>query len=124
MKKITILIILPFLFLSGCNPVVENNQGKTTKSQSASSCEIDTDCELPADYAIRSNCPYSTACKDETCWVVCPMWEHQTIDQGFVSYDVECQSDHQCDCSGWDSQGQFECNCHNKQCSAFIEMIN
>jgi len=34
-------------------------------------CQQDTDCILPMSYAIRSNCPYETRCKEEKCEVVC-----------------------------------------------------
>jgi len=35
-------------------------------------CKMDGDCELPMDYAIRSNCPYSMRCIEKMCTVVCP----------------------------------------------------
>lgn len=36
------------------------------------SCEVDEDCPLPPDYAIRSNCPYESRCIAKTCTVICP----------------------------------------------------
>lgn len=35
-------------------------------------CANDDDCLVPADYAIRSNCPYEARCLDNKCTVVCP----------------------------------------------------
>lgn len=36
------------------------------------SCQVDTDCELPFDYAIRSSCPFSAVCLEHSCVVICP----------------------------------------------------
>jgi hypothetical protein len=36
------------------------------------SCFNDFDCDLPFDYAIRSNCRYIATCINERCAVVCP----------------------------------------------------
>ncbi|MDD3794062.1 MAG: hypothetical protein PHI37_04570 [Candidatus Gracilibacteria bacterium] len=36
------------------------------------SCNIDSDCETPMDYMIRSNCPYTSKCLEKKCSVVCP----------------------------------------------------
>lgn len=35
-------------------------------------CSQDTDCLLPADYAIRSSCPYESRCIESACTVICP----------------------------------------------------
>jgi len=35
-------------------------------------CKSNKDCSLPADYALKSNCPYKMACIDESCVVICP----------------------------------------------------
>lgn len=36
------------------------------------SCQVDTECETPPEYAIQSNCPYDSLCIENTCTVVCP----------------------------------------------------
>lgn len=36
------------------------------------SCQANTECETPAEYAIQSNCPYDTACIEGSCAVICP----------------------------------------------------
>lgn len=35
-------------------------------------CQSDDDCELPMDYAIRSDCPYQIECRADKCTVICP----------------------------------------------------
>lgn len=35
-------------------------------------CQADTDCDTPAEYLLRSNCPYTSLCLDNKCVVVCP----------------------------------------------------
>lgn len=36
------------------------------------SCNSDHDCLLPADYAIRSSCPYESRCIEGSCTIICP----------------------------------------------------
>jgi hypothetical protein len=36
-------------------------------------CQIDADCVTPAEYLIRSNCPYFSKCLNGYCSVVCPL---------------------------------------------------
>lgn len=35
-------------------------------------CEKDSECETPAEYLIRSNCPYTSKCIENKCSVICP----------------------------------------------------
>lgn len=42
------------------------------------SCEQDSDCILPADYAIRSICPYEARCVEGSCQVICPWDENDS----------------------------------------------
>lgn len=35
-------------------------------------CKHDNDCELPAEYAIQSRCPFVAICLKSSCNVVCP----------------------------------------------------
>lgn len=37
-------------------------------------CVVDSDCILPFDYAIKSNCPYVTKCINQECAVICPIY--------------------------------------------------
>jgi hypothetical protein len=50
---------------------LENYQ--TVEKQSAS-CERDSDCVLPMEYAIRSSCPFTAICVKRSCEIVCPSW--------------------------------------------------
>lgn len=35
-------------------------------------CDYNSDCNLPSNYAIQSNCPYQSVCMQNTCTVICP----------------------------------------------------
>ncbi len=35
-------------------------------------CTVDSDCETPQEYLVRSDCPYQSICVDGKCSVVCP----------------------------------------------------
>lgn len=35
-------------------------------------CKVDSECQTPVEYLIRSNCPYTSLCLKEKCAVVCP----------------------------------------------------
>ena len=36
-------------------------------------CQVNSDCEIPFNYAIQSNCPYDSMCIKNNCTVVCPI---------------------------------------------------
>ncbi len=36
------------------------------------SCQTTSDCEIPAEYALQSNCPYDSVCIENSCAVICP----------------------------------------------------
>lgn len=38
-------------------------------------CQKNGDCELPFEYAVRSNCPYVAPCLKNKCTVVCPTYK-------------------------------------------------
>ena len=81
-------------------------------------CLRSTDCELPMDYAIRSNCPYQAYCSNYQCVVACPMWEDR-----LNKWDVKCKDDADCNCSMWDSEGKYDCKCLDKQCVSVVDTI-
>ena len=35
-------------------------------------CNLDTDCETPAEYLLKSDCPYQSKCIQDTCTIICP----------------------------------------------------
>lgn len=43
-------------------------------------CSQHMDCETPAEYLIRSNCPYESRCINDICTVVCPIYSEGMID--------------------------------------------
>jgi hypothetical protein len=60
-------------------PVV--SEKTATNTEVVLACEQNSDCPLPMEYAIRSNCPYEARCVEEKCAVVCP--------EGFTDTDSE-----------------------------------
>lgn len=55
-------------------------------------CNLDTDCETPSEYLIKSDCPYQSKCIQNICTVVCPNfeWNWELIKQAI--YDCEVKS--------------------------------
>jgi len=83
-------------------------------------CRRSSDCVVPIDYAVQSNCPYGGVCVDGYCGVICPTWRHDPDPEVSVSYQVECSADPECDCSGWDIGGRYECGCFDGQCGSLV----
>jgi hypothetical protein len=72
-KLIHLLVLLSLvLLLSACNQTVEVGDGSV-----GSVCNIDDDCNLPTEYALKSNCPYEIRCQDKACTVICPLDDGQ-----------------------------------------------
>jgi hypothetical protein len=82
-------------------------------------CEYHTDCTVPMDYAIRSNCPFGAACIDSECRVVCPLMYHDPDPEVSMSYPYECSSDSDCDCS--ERVHSLECLCVDSVCVSVEE---
>jgi len=83
-------------------------------------CESSSDCRLPMEYAIQSNCPYQAACSENKCVVICPLWKHDVNPEVSKSYPVPCTENQDCDCSEWDQEGKYPCHCLDKQCAAIV----
>ena len=98
-------------------------QIETEKAALDVKCINSADCELPMDYAVRSNCPYRAYCQDYKCVVGCPMWEYSDDSNTPISYNVECETADDCDCTIWDSEGKYQCACLGNQCAAVVEEI-
>jgi hypothetical protein len=45
---------------------------RSTTAWAGEPCSLASDCRLPADFAIRSICPYRIECQHNKCTVVCP----------------------------------------------------
>ncbi len=53
------------------NSVIDFVDGKC-ETQLDSTCEQDSDCLTPGEYAMRSSCPFAAKCLNQQCIVVCP----------------------------------------------------
>ncbi|MCX6740308.1 MAG: hypothetical protein NTZ49_03710 [Candidatus Parcubacteria bacterium] len=80
-----------------------------------SSCNQSADCQLPMDYAARSNCPYRAFCYNQKCVVGCPSWEEKTN-----TWEVKCQADKDCNCATWNEQKNYTCACVDGQCASIV----
>ena len=82
MKKI--FLILSIFILSACQGnlaadkdmenIPHDWQDYEVAEVTGESCEVDSDCETPMDYMIRSNCPYTSICLENKCTVICPQY--------------------------------------------------
>ncbi len=84
-------------------------------------CVSATDCELPGEYAAKSDCPYQIYCWQGQCAVGCPM--SKTVDDSLFVNIYPCQTDKDCDCTDWDPQDKYPCQCLNDQCVAIVDVI-
>jgi hypothetical protein len=109
------------------NPVMESyprqcrGDGRTfteVLKGAGESCVQNADCQLPMEFAIQSNCPYETLCYEGKCAVGCPLWESQTNE-----WQVNCQSDKDCDCRGWDRENKYTCVCVSGKCISIVAGI-
>ncbi|OGY42337.1 MAG: hypothetical protein A2Y67_04390 [Candidatus Buchananbacteria bacterium RBG_13_39_9] len=80
------------------------------------SCIQSADCQLPMDYAVRSNCPYQAYCYNQKCVVGCPLWQEKTN-----TWEVKCQADKDCNCAAWNEQTNYICACVDGQCASLVE---
>lgn len=79
------------------------------------SCSQSADCQLPMDYAVRSNCPYQAFCYNQKCAVGCPLWQEKTN-----TWEVKCQEDKDCNCAAWNEQTNYACACVDGQCASIV----
>ncbi|MBD3359483.1 MAG: hypothetical protein GF365_02135 [Candidatus Buchananbacteria bacterium] len=84
-------------------------------------CVSAADCELPGEYAAKSDCPYQVYCWQGQCSIGCPI--SKTLDDTFFSNIYPCQTDDDCDCTDWDPQDKYPCQCLNDQCVAIVDVI-
>lgn len=109
------------------NPVMESyprqcmHEGRTYVEQIPDDdtvgleCTFNSHCETPASYLIQSNCPFTSACIDNECRVICPLCFSDPNPAIHRTYPVECISDQDCDCSERGSK-TIDCLCNNNQC--------
>lgn len=53
------------------------------------SCSESLDCATPAEYLIKSNCPYNSLCLDKKCTVICPGKVATTFEYQNQQYDFQ-----------------------------------
>jgi hypothetical protein len=82
-------------------------------------CATHTDCSLPPEYALRSSCPFETRCIEATCAAVCPLPDPFSIDGTWGV--MRCETDNQCDCSGYIGRDATACRCVDGGCVAVVE---
>jgi len=89
------LIGLAILFILSCQATPQG-------------CARDSDCQTPNEYLVRSNCPFTSACQEGKCLVVCE--------------DMQpCQRDTDCTCSHYAAQDLKRCACIRGKCDAVVK---
>ena len=109
-KNLLILFIVLLLIISGCI----NTKKDDYESNLGDSCKKYSECKLPMEYAIQSNCPFGTACIDSRWKVICPLFYHDPIPEISKSYHYECNYDKDCNCS--QRIHSIKCICLDKSC--------
>ena len=56
---------------------------------SQTACSESSDCTTPAEYLVKSNCPYTSLCLDKKCAVVCPGKVATTFEYQNQQYDFQ-----------------------------------
>ena len=91
-----------------------------TNKQISQECSIDTDCETPMEYLVQSRCPFSSACIDNQCKVVCGIYSHNPNINISESYPSRCSENQDCDCSEYLGNDLESCQCINENCLVVI----
>lgn len=107
------------LILSGCSlgQKPKANQPDLTKE---SECFQSADCELPAEFAVQSNCPYQAFCENKQCVVACLI--PKSLDD--YSEKLSCQKSLDCSCDSWDQEKKFRCACLDGSCASVVKDSN
>ncbi|MBP9761277.1 MAG: hypothetical protein KBD15_03505 [Candidatus Magasanikbacteria bacterium] len=79
------------------------------------SCTTYTDCDMPMEYLVQSNCPFGVACVEGSCQVICPLYVHDKNSEVSKSYPVSCQEDIDCNCAERGDRTKA-CMCVNGGC--------
>lgn len=111
-KNIVLTIIFCLIYISGCTNETEKN---VYQENIGERCEKHQDCKLPMDYAIRSNCPFGTACINDQCKVVCPLYYHDLNPEVSKGHSYTCQKNSDCDCT-IRGEATLNCVCVDNRC--------
>jgi len=98
----------------------EINDLVPTEDLIGQNCDSAQDCPLPGSYAVRSDCPYSTACRQGRCVIICPLRQYGPAINSGANHQTACQAASDCDCSLWTGGGDYRCACFDGQCAAVI----
>lgn len=99
---------------NACVPVLEPGPAPTNpEGNPGAACATDSECVTPTSYLIRSNCPFTSRCLENTCAVVCPMAFGASVQTEL------CQSDSDCDCGHY-AEGGNDCRCADGSCYAVM----
>jgi hypothetical protein len=109
-KLLFIIGLMGILMLAGCAAQEEEYEPNV-----GASCTQQSECKLPMEYAIQSNCPFGVSCIDFTCKVVCPLYYHDPDMQVSKGYSFTCEVDSDCDCSERGNR-TIECRCVENKC--------
>lgn len=83
-------------------------------------CVSDNECQTPMDYLVRSSCPFTSQCIENTCAVVCPMLDDDQTPQLSEHRPARCSVDSDCDCGGYAATDATACTCVSNECVAVV----
>lgn len=112
-------LIIQILIISGCNNIKENvsesDISNSGLSNLGASCTAYSECKLPMEFMIQSNCPFTTACINSKCKVICPLVYHDPNPEISKSYPFTCNTNSECNC---EERGEktIDCVCVDNKC--------
>lgn len=83
-------------------------------------CSVDEECETPFSFLVQSRCPFSAACIENECRVICSDWLHDPEFTQDGSMPRQCAADEECDCAHFTAPDLEACRCHDGVCVAVI----
>ena len=98
-----------------CNDPISDRTFTEDIGNIGETCSINEECHTPMEFLVQSNCPFGSACIDDTCKVVCPLTYHDTNPEVSRSHQVTCEKDSDCDCSDRGSRS-LDCRCVDSNC--------
>ncbi len=108
------LFIFSLFLFNGC---AQQPADEPYQSNLGSACVQHSDCKTPMEYLIQSNCPFSSACIENTCKVICPLYFHDPNPKISKSYSVACMVDSDCNCTERGEQTK-KCVCVSGGCAS------
>jgi hypothetical protein len=118
MNKIMLISILAsLLILTSC--VGQRQIDYSPESVGVDFCYQDKDCTLPPDVAIRTNCQFETRCQNNTCLVVCPLYDTDPL-TNLRDVSRTCSAQTNCTCEGYFANDSKTCSCIREQCMVVL----